>query len=86
MNLNIQKVLLDLINSPNIKYNTKLIVFDCLLNILKDHENINTVLSENALIIFIDMLSDEKIPDVQIIKCLKSIISYFTLILSYLSS
>ena len=78
MSLNVHKVLLDLVTSPLIERKIKLRVFDCLLNILKDHENIEVLLLEEALVIFADMLRIEGISVEEIIKCLRGRNSNFS--------
>jgi hypothetical protein len=85
MSLEAHKYFLNLIVSNSIETDIKLIVFDCVLNILKDFENIEIFLLEDALVIFTNMLNEKSITTDEIIKCLKGELEVMNLIIqSYL--
>lgn len=70
--LQVQKVLLALVVSGEIERRAKLAVFDCVMHLLRDHENAGLLLAENALSIFTGLLGPGRLSAEETVQCLRS--------------
>lgn len=71
MSLHVEQVLLTLATSTDIEEHIRLVVFDSILNLLKNHENIETFLLEDALVIFSFMIGQPHVSNRELVKCLQ---------------